>query len=142
MAVTLLAATLAALALGQGVEAYAGSWIAEFGGKTFVRLELSASNGSLEGRIAIGNIQVDEQGRVKEAEDAPNTLTPVSELMMGQAMLSFAHKDGNDTDRFSMRLGSGGRADLEFVLDAATRQELAANGIAVPKPVALKRVPR
>ena len=47
--------------------------------------------------------------------------------------------EGNDTDRFEMRL-SGGEAELRFILDEETLKEVTDSGIPPPKPVRLKRV--
>ena len=59
LASALLALTLAAPAPNQKVDAFAGTWIAEFDGNTFVRLEMSVNGGSLSGRIALGDIVED-----------------------------------------------------------------------------------
>jgi len=57
------------------------------------------------------------------------------------AVVSFSHKDGNDIDRFEMRV-SAGEAELRFILDEETLKELTDEGIPPPKPVRLKRVTR
>ena len=60
---------------------------------------------------------------------------------MRDAVVSFSHKDGNDTDRFEVRL-IGGEAELRFILDEETLKELTDSGIPPPKPVRLKRLSR
>jgi hypothetical protein len=52
---------------------FLGAWVAEFEGRTFVRLELTESKGILGGKIALGNIHVDEAGKVDAAESAPRS---------------------------------------------------------------------
>jgi len=141
MPATLLATALVALSLGQSLDAYRGTWIAEFDGAAFVRLELSVTGGTLGGRIALGEMQVDAEGRVKAARKAPDRLTPIFDVAARDSVVSFSHKDSNDTDRFEMRL-SGGEAELRFILDAETLKGLTDDGIPPPKPVRLKRVTR
>lgn len=139
MPTALLTTALAALSLGQSLEPYQGTWIAEFDGAAFVRLELSVAGGALGGRIALGEMQVDADGRVKAARKAAARASPIFDVVVRDAVVSFSHKDGNDTDRFEMRL-SAGEAELRFILDAETLKELTDSGIPPPKPVRLKRV--
>jgi hypothetical protein len=141
MPVTLLATALVALSLGQSLESYGGTWIAEFKGTAFVRLELSVTGGTLGGRIALGDIEVDAEGRVKAARPAPDRLTPIFDVAVRNSVVSFSRKNGNDTDRFEMRL-SGSEAELRFILDEEALKEVTDEGIPPPKPVPLKRVTR
>ena len=101
---------------------------------------MSVNGGSLSGRIALGDLQVDAEGRVKAAAAAPDRLTPIFDVVAKDSRLSFSHKDGDDTDRFEMYLGAGDQAELRFIPDEATLKDLKEAGIAVPKPIALKRV--
>ena len=139
MPATLLATALFALSLGQSLESYGGTWIAEFKGATFVRLELSVTGGTLGGRIALGDLEVDAEGRVKAARPAPDRLTPIFDVAVRDSVVSFSHRDGNDTDRFELRL-IGGEAELRFIFDEDTLKELTDEGIPPPKPVRLKKV--
>ena len=141
MPAALLAAVLVALSLGQSLESYRGTWIAEFDGTPFVRLELDVTGGAIGGRIALGDMEVDADGRVKAAKEATNRPTPIFDVVVRDSILSFSRKDGNDTDRFEMHLNAG-EAELRFILDDETLKELTDNGIAAPKPVRLKRVAR
>ena len=122
----------------QKVEPFAGTWIAEFKGTVWIRLELSASAGSLRGRLAIGDMEVDTEGRVKAAQKAPDQGSPVLDIVVRDSTLAFARKDGADTDRFQLRLVDG-EAELSFVLDEATRKALMDDGVPPPKPVRLRR---
>lgn len=141
MMATVLATALVALSLAQNLEPFGGTWIAEFSGATFIRLELSATGGTLAGRIALGNMEVDAEGRVKAAKAAPNRATPIFDVVMGDSIVSFSIKDGNDTDRFEMRLNAG-EAELRFLLDEDALKQLKDEGIPAPKPMRLKRVAR
>ncbi len=96
---------------------------------------------ALGGRIALGDMEVDGEGRVKAAREAPDRLTPLFDVLVRESGVSFSRKDGNDTDRFEMRL-SAGEAELRFILDEETLKELTDSGIPPPKPVRLKRVRR
>jgi hypothetical protein len=136
--VILLLATV--LTSGQtSTQPYAGTWIAEFAGQTFVRLELNATSGGLGGQIGLGNIGVNSQGEVEEAGPVPG-LTPIFEVTLADSVLSFSRKDGDDTDHFQLRL-VGGAAELQFLLTEADRKELAEAGVPVPKPVRLRKLP-
>jgi hypothetical protein len=141
MPAALLAIVLVALSLGQSLESYRGTWVAEFAGTSFVRLELDMTGGALGGRIALGDMEVDADGGVKAAKEAPDQLTPIFDVVVRDSTVSFSRKDGNDTDRFEVHLNSG-EAELRFILDEGTLKELTDEGIAVPKPVRLKRVAR
>ena len=132
-------AVIVALALGQaGSGSFAGTWVAELSGNTYVRLELRQEDGAVGGRIALGNIEVDAQGLVRTAGEAPRELTPLLSVVLRGSTLSFARKDGNDTDHFELTL-IGNEAELLFLPSEADRKELAENGIAVPKPIKLTR---
>ena len=99
------------------------------------------TNGALGGAISLGDVEVDSEGAVRKATTAPAKLTPLFDVVTRASTLSFARKDGNDTDRFELRL-VGAQAELRFILSDADRQELAAEGIPVPKPFPLTRVAR
>jgi hypothetical protein len=136
-----LSVALAAFALGQGPgSTYSGTWIAEFEGTTYVRLELNTVDGGLGGRISLGNIHVDSRGEVDHAEAAPSALTSLFDVSVRDSILSFSRKDGQDTDRFQLRLLTDETAELRFTISDTDLKELAAEGIPAPKPVRLKRI--
>lgn len=132
---------LAALALVsiQTSQSFAGTWVAERAGTTFVRLELRAAIDVVEGNIGLGTIEVDSKGEVKKVTAATKNLTPIFDVILRGSTLSFSVKESNDVDRFELAL-TGDRAELRFLLSDADRAELAANGVPAPKPVQLKRV--
>jgi hypothetical protein len=129
---------------GQAVpgQSYAGTWVADLKGTTYARLELEPADGTLRGRLALGNMQVDGQGQVIKAEAAPRELTPIFDVTLRITGLSFARKDVNDSDRFQMRLLDNETAELLYIPSEEDRKELAAEGIAVPKPIRLRRLGR
>jgi hypothetical protein len=135
-----LAIALTIFSMGQsGAASFAGSWTAQFQGRTFVRLELKTANGAITGGISLGDIEVDDKGALRRVGEPPRDLTPVFEVRQRGSILMFARKDGTDTDRFELRVLEGGRAELQFLPDEATRKEIAASGIPVPKPIPLTR---
>lgn len=119
---------------------YVGTWTAEQGGQSHVRLELTAANDTLGGRISLANIHIDPRGDVGEILSALGEPTPLFDLAWRNQTLTFARKEGDNIDRFEMTLIGDGRADLRFVPSEADRQELAADGIPEPKPFRLTRV--
>ena len=139
MTAALLATAMVALSVGQSLEPYRGTWIAQFEGTAFVRLELEVTGGALGGRIALGDMEVDADGRVKAAKEAPNRPMPIFDVVVRDSTVSFSTKDGSDTDRFEVHL-SAGEAELRFIFDDGFLKELTDEGIAVPKPVRLTRV--
>jgi hypothetical protein len=136
---SILAAALALTVLQPSGQPYAGIWIAEFSGTTHIRLELRLNNGGLSGGISLGDIEVDAKGDLRTAAAAPRELAPIIDVMVREGTLSFSRKDDDETDRMEMRL-VGDQAELRFILSDADRQELAESGIAVPKPIRLKRI--
>lgn len=141
VAVTLLL-TLGPASGSQTSQSYAGTWIADLTGTTYVRLELEGAAATLHGRIALGNIEVDKQGAVIKAGPAPRELTPIFDVAPRSTNIAFSHKDGRDTDHFEMRLVGNDTAELLFIPSEADRKELAASGIPVPKPILLKKISR
>lgn len=138
-----LAVGLAA-ALGQaGPRALVGTWTAEFGGQTIVRLELHESNGVLAGRISLGASHVNAQGELDDVIEAARGFTPilVLDVVFRDGVLSFARKDGDETDRFQVRR-TGDVVHLVFDPTEEDRKQLAEAGLPIPKPVELKRVAR
>ena len=135
-----LAVAIAALSAGQPTGGPpTGSWTAEFAGRTFIRLELKTVNGAIAGGISLGNIEVDAQGLVRRADDAPPSLKPIFDVTLRGSTVTFFLKDEHDTDRFEFRLLDTGGGDLEFFLRDADREELAAIGVPPPKPIRLRK---
>lgn len=116
-----------------------GVWIAQFEGRTFLRLELKTVDGTTTGGLSIGNIEVDKQGALRLVGELPRTLTPIFDVTEQPSLVTFSRKDGSDIDRFELHVLGTGRAELRFLLSDEDREELAADGVPAPKPIALTR---
>ena len=116
-----------------------GVWIAQFEGRTFVRLELASANGTSTGKIGTGNLTVDPQGEVSEVTDVPTQLTPMSDIIVRDATMAFARMEGSELEHFELRLRPDGTAELEFLPSAELLREMKEEGIPPPKPIPLKR---
>ena len=140
---TILVVMLALASVQTGRQAYVGQWTAAFEGATYVRLQLTESGGALAGQISLGNIEVNAQGEVRRAVEAPAELTPLFDIAVRDRVLAFARKDGNDIDRFELRvLQDAKTAELSFIASDEFKRELAAEGLVPPKPVKLTRTDR
>ena len=130
----------AALAFMQstGVQDFAGTWTATFKGQPLARLELTLSNAELRGQLSLSGFHADAQGEVDGLIPDAGHTAPIFDVSLHDGVLTFAAKDGDDTDRFGARLVDG-HVLLTFIPDAATLRELADNGIAVPHPITMTR---
>ena len=124
-----------------GGESIAGSWTAQFEGRTFLTLELKAVDGTITGGMSVGNIEVDKQGALRRVGESPRDLSPIFDVTQRASTVTFSRKDADDStpDRFELRLLEPGRAELQLLLSDALREELAADGIAAPKPIPLTK---
>jgi hypothetical protein len=132
---------VAALALTFGQAAsqqVVGTWIMSLRGETCARLELQTTNGTLSGRISLGSVHVDDQGDVDRVLAPATNYTPLFDIVNRDGVLFFARKDGDDTDRFELRV-TGDTAQLTFLLTDEFRQQVKDDGIAAPKPITLTR---
>ena len=116
-----------------------GVWIAQFEGRTFLRLELKTVDGATTGGLGIGNIEVDKQGALRRVGELPRTLTSILDVTEQPSLVTFSRKDGSETDRFELHVLGAGRAELRILLSDEEREELAADGVPAPKPIALTR---
>ena len=134
-------AMTAVLACKPGGEPVAGSWIAQFEGRTFLRLELKTVNGMITGGMAVGHFEADGQGALRRVGESPRDLRPIFDVTQRASTVTFSRKDTDDStpDRFELRLLEPGRAELQFLLSDGDREELAASGIPAPKPIPLTK---
>jgi hypothetical protein len=123
-------------------QSYVGTWTADLSGQLYVRLELATTDGVLGGRISLGDIHVNSEGDVEAVLNLAQRFTPIFDVVLHDATLSFARKDGDDTDRFEMRLITNGAAQLTFVPTEEDRAELLRAGVPLPKPIRLKKSTR
>ena len=138
---TLRAAVLA-FAIAQPVTPqFAGTWTAELHGTTYVRLTLLDTGGRLTGSVSLGNVHLNAQGEVDAVNVPPRAITPIFDVQLRDGVLSFARKDGDDTDRFEMRVVNG-EAELLFLPSAEDREALAREGVPLPRPIRLTKTPR
>ena len=141
MRALILAAAIAAIpATQRDPTAIVGTWTAEFHGRTFIRLELRILRGTLTGSISTGDLQVDEQGDIREVGEAPRNPSPIFDVAYQSATVAFSRKDGHEADRFEFRVLDDSRGELRLVLTDEVRKELAADGIPLPKPIMLTRL--
>jgi hypothetical protein len=114
---------------------FAGTWLADHAGTTYVRLVLRGADDALAGTLSLGNVQVDDRGDVKTVT-AAKSAGPVFDVHVNGAVLSFARKDGDDTDHFEVRLTSADNAELTLLVSEADRQ---AAGVSSLTPFQLTR---
>src|SRR5262245_33858445 len=117
----------------------AGSWTAQFQGRTFIRLELKTTGRTLSGGISLGDFEVDKAGALTKAAEAPRDLKPIADVRQSGSTVTFAVKDIDETDHFELRVIDASHAELKLVLSAEALKELAADGIPAPKPIALTK---
>lgn len=135
-------AVAVAIQSSASAQSYTGTWIAELSGTTYVRLELQGTTAAMTGRLSLGNIQTDGKGAIIKVAAAPRETHPLQEIVRRDTHLSFILKEGRDSDRFELRLVGADSADLSFIPSEADKKEFAAEGIAAPKPIRLKKVVR
>ena len=123
-------------------KSFEGTWTGEHAGQTFVRLELQGAGAAMSGRISLGDIQLDTTGQVKSAKAPKGAATPIFDVVERAGKLTFARKDGSDTDRFELTLIDATNADLTFVTTEEIRKELKSQGISDFKPFRLKKLAR
>ena len=110
-------------------------------GQPLARLDLTLANGELQGQLGLAGMHMDANGNVDAVIPGAGHTAPVFDIAVRDGVLSFAVKDGDDTDRFEVRLVDG-RATLTMVIDDTFRAELAREGIAAPRPITMTRVSR
>jgi hypothetical protein len=138
-----MAAAVVGLLFAQpATQSYDGTWTADLNGQLYVRLELATTNGVLGGRISLGDIHVNSDGEVEAVLKVAQSFTPIIDVALRDTTLSFARKDGDETDHFEMRIIANGAAQLIFVPTDEDRQELLRAGVPLPKPIRLKKSAR
>jgi hypothetical protein len=124
-----------AVMVGQPVSGYSGDWTADYHGTTYVRLALTDAVGAPQGAMSIGeSIHIDAQGDVDGVTEAPSNLTRMLDVRWNGTVLSFTVKNGDDVHRFELRLIDANTGELTPIIPEEQRQELAKEGIPLPKP--------
>ena len=117
-----------------------GNWIAEYRGATHVRLTLRTVDGVTSGTISLGDMEVDENGAIVKAAEAPKAMKAITDIRLRRngAILAFVLKEGENPDQFEVAVVRGS-LELTLVLSDEERREFAAEGIPIPKPIRLTR---
>ena len=130
---------LAALWSGQATPSFAGVWVAEHSGQTFVRLELEQKGSSLTGRISLGDMELDKGGNIRKVSAAPATTKPLGDVALKERVLTFSSRDVSDVDQWEMKLVDATTAALLLKLSDDDLEELKSEGIPAPLPIRLKK---
>jgi hypothetical protein len=121
--------------VGQPFNGYGGDWTADYHGTTYVRLALTDTAGAPPGAMSIAeSIHVDAQGEIDGVTEAPSKLTPMLDVHWNGTVWSFSVKNVDDVDRFEFRLIDANTGELTPIIPEEQRQELAKDGIPLPKP--------
>ena len=107
-----------------------------------MRLELQVTGNAISGRISLGDVEVDKAGQLKTVKAATREPKPIFDVAERAGKLTFAHKDGQETDRFEMKLIDATTAELALVITEDMRKDLASEGISDFKPFRLKKLAR
>jgi hypothetical protein len=137
----IMKAVLAYLVVQSGAQPFAGTWTADLAGETYVRLELTLTNGEIGGRVSLGAVHFGSKGTVEAVTQTAQNFTPIFDVALRNGVLSFARKDEDNIDRFEMRLVNG-EGRLTVLLSSDDLAELASQGISTVQPLTLKRAPR
>ncbi len=128
-------------AVSQATSPFVGAWAADFKGTAYVRLNIQVVDGRLVGTINTpGDLKVDPNGDVESVTAASATSSPLLDLHLADSVLSFSRRDGDDRDRFELRVTGDRTAELTLILDEDSRRELASDGIPAPKPFRLRKI--
>ena len=137
MRTAFLLAVVVSLLPQSAVQPFDGTWTADFQGRPLVRLELHAADGALTGRIQLADLHVDPTGAVDRVDSGLSAPAPLSHVIVRDRTVSFTGQDDDDT--FQLVLLADGHAELRLIPTDALREELARDGIPVPKPFTLSR---
>jgi len=137
----LLAMAFLTIVLGQAIGPLSGDWTGDYHGITYLRLAMNDSASAPQGMMSIGNsIHVDKQGNLDEVSEASTTLVPLLDIRRTGDVLSFSYRTADgDVDKFELRLVDTNTAELTLLLSEDQRQELASDGIPLPKPFRLAK---
>jgi hypothetical protein len=138
--IVLMLAFLGVFPVQSAPAAAEGTWVADHQGTTFVRLELRTVNNALTGGIATGNVSVGDNGEVVKVTPVPAALTPLTDLTVNGAVVSFFRLEGDDTEHFRLNVLSVDQAELAFLPSEELLLELKEAGIAIPKPIRLRKL--
>jgi hypothetical protein len=95
--------------------------------------------GRLIGALGTGDIQFDKNGVVNVAKSVPTTLTPMSSIEISGSVISFTRVEGDDLERFRLRITGDRTAELTFLPSDEMLEALKEEGIPAPKPIPLRK---
>ena len=136
----LLIALLGMAAFQPAAAAMSGTWVAEYQGKTFVRLELKAADNTLAGTIQTGNVRFDDKGDVNGVTELPITPTPLHDIVVKGQSMTFMRPEGTDAEHFRFTMLGADQAELLFLPSEEDLQELKEAGISSLKPFRLHKI--
>ena len=113
---------------------FAGTWNAQFQGKTFTTLKLAAKDDQLTGSMTGANINLDKVGNLTSAEQSGSE-SEISDAKLAGDTLSFATKDqdSGETINWKMKIKSNSEGELLLVIPEPHM------GIPTPRPWKITR---
>jgi LssY C-terminus len=122
----------AALQPPASTEAFAGTWQAQFQGKTFLTIKLASQDGKLTGTVSHTNVQLDQNGDLTSAEPGTGEDSVVDTKLDGNTLLlTGKDQQSQATTQFQITLTGADQAEV---------QQLGKISGATPKPWKLERV--
>lgn len=98
------------------LQQFAGTWEAKFKDKVFQTLKLEKRDGKLTGTMSRGNIAVNDQGELTNAEVLEGESTIVeAKAVLGVLLFTTKRNDEEETSQFEMKLTGVDEAELTFV---------------------------
>lgn len=96
---------------------FAGTWNAQFQGKTFTTLKLAAKDNHLTGSITGANINLDKDGNLTSAEQSGSE-SEITDAKLAGDTLSFATKDegSGETVNWKMQVKTNDEGELLLVV--------------------------
>jgi hypothetical protein len=119
---------------GQGLQAYAGTWVAELNGKTYAQLALKLDQGKISGTLAMGDIDVSSTGEVSRVNTEAQNPSEIFDTKLAVGPLQFKVHDGDEIDNYTMTLADADKAKLQLLQPPNAPADMPN-----PKPFTLKR---
>lgn len=96
------------------VDSFAGTWQAQFQGKTFITIKLTKLDGKLSGTISHTTIQLDKTGELTSAEQQDGE-DPIVDTGLNGSSLKITAKEqaAQDANQYEMKLTGADEAELQ-----------------------------
>ncbi len=113
------------------LQQFAGTWHAQFKGKTFLTVKLEKQQGKLTGTVSHADMQVGKDGELTSAQPSEGS-DPIVEAKLtgGTLLITTKEQDSDDTIQCEMKLTGTDQAELRI---------LAPPDVPTPKPWKLER---